>query len=233
MNSRRNFIAVSAAALAVAPLSHAAQSAPMPIKGSTPVTEPVLPYATNALEPHISARTVEMHFGTHHKGYFKRLVPMLQDKGWAKESMEDVLSMTINDPKLRGIYNNAGQLYNHNHFWASLSPAKTTPSASLQAAIARDFGSLDKLKEAFKKEANGHFASGWAWLAATDSGQLKIISTHDADAPMAMGMKGLLVIDVWEHAYYLDRQAGRAAYTEAAIENLLNWDFASANFATV
>ena len=232
MKNRRTFLALSAGALVASPLLATAATMDKPT-GHTAIEMPTLHFAVADLEPHISAKTVDLHFGTHHMGYFKRLVPMLKEQGWESESLETVLSLTLNNPKLRGIYNNAGQLYNHNQYWKSLSPTPTAPSPALQAAIVRDFGSLEKLKEALKKEANGHFGSGWAWLATTDTGKLKVISTHDADCPLVMGMKGLLVVDVWEHAYYLDRQAGRANYTAAMIDNLLNWEFANANFAAI
>ncbi|MCB2076404.1 MAG: superoxide dismutase [Novosphingobium sp.] len=183
-----------------------------------------LPYAQDALEPHISSATLEVHHGAHHKAYVDKLNAAIEGTDEAGKPLEDIVKAASG-----GKFNNAAQVYNHGFYWHSLSPEKTEPSAALSAAIDEAFGSMDKLLEDLSNEAVNHFASGWAWLVS-DGGKLKVISTHDAGTAITEGVNPLLTIDVWEHAYYVDQKNKRPAYVKAVAENLLNWKFASDNF---
>ncbi len=197
---------------------------------SSPFTLPPLPYAEDALAPVISAKTLQFHYGKHHKGYVDKLNDLVKGTPFAEMSLEDIVAETCGDEDNRKIFNNAAQIWNHTFYWNSLSPSKTTPSADLQKAIERDFGSLDALKKELKQKATDHFGSGWAWLVY-EGGTLKVKDTGDADTPKAHGVACLLTVDVWEHAYYLDYQNVRKDHVDAVVEKLLNWDFASQNFA--
>ncbi|TCM18097.1 Fe-Mn family superoxide dismutase [Novosphingobium sp. PhB165] len=184
-----------------------------------------LPYAQDALEPHISAKTLEIHHGAHHKTYVDKLNAAIEGTPNADKSVEEI-TKSASGP----MFNNAAQIWNHGFYWHSMSPSKTAPSEALAAAITKDFGSVDALLEALSNEAVNHFASGWAWLVV-EGGALKVISTHDAGCPITTAAVPLLTIDVWEHAYYIDQMNKRPAYVKAVLENLINWDFASENFA--
>jgi Fe-Mn family superoxide dismutase len=184
-----------------------------------------LPYALDALEPHISSKTLEIHHGAHHKTYVDKLNAAIEGSDNADKSVEEITKLASGP-----LFNNAAQTWNHGFYWHSLNPAKTAPSAELLAAIEADFGSLDALLEALSAEAVNHFASGWAWLVV-DGGKLKVISTHDAGTPITTDVNPLITIDVWEHAYYIDQQNKRPVYVKTVLENLINWDFASENLA--
>ncbi len=184
-----------------------------------------LPYALDALEPHISSKTLEIHHGAHHKTYVDKLNAAIEGSDNADKSVEEITKLASGP-----LFNNAAQTWNHGFYWHSLNPAKTAPSVELLAAIEADFGSLDALLEALSAEAVNHFASGWAWLVV-DGGKLKVISTHDAGTPITTDVNPLITIDVWEHAYYIDQQNKRPVYVKTVLENLINWDFASENFA--
>ena len=189
-------------------------------------TLPDLPYASDALEPHISARTLSFHHGKHHAGYVKKLNAAIEGTPDADKSLEDLVRSSVG-----GVFNNAAQHYNHSFYWQSLSPnGGGAPTGELAAAINSTFGSFDAFKEAFTKEAGTHFGSGWAWLVKDADGKLGVISTHDAGCPLAEGLTPLLTCDVWEHAYYLDYQNARPSYLEHYWE-LVNWDFAAKNYA--
>jgi Fe-Mn family superoxide dismutase len=183
-----------------------------------------LPYAQDALEPHISSKTLEIHHGAHHKTYVDKLNAAIEGTDNAGKSVEEI-SKSASGP----LFNNAAQVYNHGFYWHSLSPEKTEPSEALAAAITAEFGSMDALLEALTNEAVNHFASGWAWLVV-DGGKLKVISTHDAGTAITSDVNPLITIDVWEHAYYIDQMNKRPAYVKAVLENLINWKFASENF---
>lgn len=183
-----------------------------------------LPYSHDALEPHISSTTLEVHHGAHHKTYVDKLnaaIAGTEDEG---KPLEEIIR-GASGPK----FNNSAQTWNHGFYWHSLAPEKSEPSEALAAAIERDFGSLDALLEALTNEAVNHFSNGWAWLVV-DAGKLKVISTHDADSALVKDVLPLLTVDVWEHAYYIDQMNKRPAYVKAVAENLLNWKFASDNF---
>jgi superoxide dismutase, Fe-Mn family len=183
-----------------------------------------LPYAQDALAPHISSDTLEVHHGAHHKAYVDKTNAAIEGTDNAGKSLEDIVKSASG-----GLFNNSAQVYNHGFYWHSMTPEKSEPSESLATAIKNDFGSMDALLETLTDEAVGHFASGWAWLIV-DGGKLKVISTHDAGTAITENVNPLLTIDVWEHAYYLDQKNKRPAYVKAVLENLLNWKFASDNF---
>jgi len=194
-----------------------------------PVSLIPLPYPTDALAPHISAETLELHHGAHHKGYVDKVNEAIAGSDLADADLETI----VRAAEARGdrtLFDNAAQAWNHGFYWHSLAARPGRPSGPLLEAIAGDFGSPERLNEALVEEATGHFASGWAWLVAGEGG-LKVISTHDAGTPLTTGEVPLLTIDLWEHAYYLDVQNKRPDYVEAVVENCLNWDFAAENFS--
>ena len=187
---------------------------------------PPLPYAKDALEPHISAETLEYHYGKHHQTYVDKLNAAVEGKPEADKSLEDLIKTATG-----GVFNNAAQIWNHTFYWNSLSPnGGGEPSGDLKAAIERDFGSVAKCKEELAEAVKTHFGSGWAWLVL-DGGKVKVVSGHDADNPMRDGATPLLTIDAWEHAFYIDYRNAKPKYVEAVLENLINWDFAAENFA--
>jgi len=186
-----------------------------------------LPYPADALEPHISRRTLELHHGAHHKAYVDKTNGAIKGTDLADADLNAIVLAAKDDAKL---FNNASQVWNHGFYWKSLTPNADRPSDKLQQAIDRDFGSIDALKTQFAEKATGHFASGWAWLVA-DDGKLSVVDTHDAASPFSEGTGNpLLTIDVWEHAYYLDVQNKRPDYVKAVLDKLVNWSFASENF---
>ena len=192
---------------------------------------PALPYAQDALEPHISANTLSFHYGKHHNTYVVNLNNLTKDTPLADKSLEDVVKAVAGDASKAGVFNNAAQVWNHTFYWNSMKPGGGgTPSGALAAKIEEAFGSFDKFKDEFKAAAVGQFGSGWAWLVL-DGGALKIVKTGNADTPIAHGQTPLITCDVWEHAYYLDFQNRRPDYVQAFLDNLVDWDFAAANLA--
>ncbi len=192
---------------------------------------PALPYAQDALEPHISANTLGFHHGKHHNTYVVNLNNLTKDTPLADQSLEEVIKAVAGDVSKAGIFNNAAQVWNHTFYWNSMKPGGGgAPTGDLAAKIDAAFGSLDKFKEEFKAAAVGQFGSGWAWLVA-DGGSLKIVKTGNAETPITNGQTPLITCDVWEHAYYLDFQNRRPDYVQAFLDNLVNWDFAAANLA--
>lgn len=187
-----------------------------------------LPYDYNALAPHISDRTLHEHHDRHHQGYVDKVNKAIAGTALANAPLEEIVKASESTDKK--LFNSAAQTWNHGFYWHSLSPRGTAPAGDLAAAIERDFGSLDALKEKLTQTAVDHFASGWAWLVA-EGGTLKVIDTHDAGTPITGSANPLLTVDVWEHAYYIDVQSKRPAYVKAVVDNLLNWDFAAENFA--
>ncbi len=187
-----------------------------------------LPYKDDALEPHITAHTMSFHYGRHHATYVANLNRMITGTPHEDASLESIVA-AADVPS--ALFNNAAQSWNHTFYWNSMTPGGTeSPSAELLTALNRDFGSLDAFNSEFAAKAVGNFASGWTWLVSGDDG-LSILNTDDADTPLRHGLRALLTIDVWEHAYYLDYQNARPAYVDTFVEHLLNWEFASANFA--
>jgi Fe-Mn family superoxide dismutase len=192
---------------------------------------PPLPYDKSALEPHVSAKTLEFHHGKHHQAYVTNLNNLVKDTPLASQSLEAIIKATAKDESKAGVFNNAAQVWNHTFFWNSMTPkGGGKPSGDLAGRIDQAFGGLDKFKEQFKTAAVGQFGSGWAWLVA-DGGQLKITKTPNAVNPMSQGQTALLTCDVWEHAYYLDYQNRRPDFVQAFLDNLVNWDFVAKNLA--
>ena len=191
---------------------------------------PALPYAANALEPHVSARTLEHHHGKHHKGYVDKLNNAIAGTAHEDQSLEAIIT-AANAASDTGIFNNAAQSWNHTFLWSSMSPTGGgDPSGPLADAIVDRFGSVQRFRDDFKAAALAQFGSGWTWLVRTDAG-LDIVSTGNADTPLVHGVTPLLTLDVWEHAYYLDYQNKRDAYVEVFLSKLINWDFAAENYA--
>ncbi|MDE2560626.1 MAG: superoxide dismutase [Sphingomonadales bacterium] len=188
-----------------------------------------LPYAEDALSPAISATTLQTHHGKHHKTYVDRTNAAIEGTDLAGKSLEDLIAAAEAKGD-KGLFNNAAQTWNHAFYWNSLSPAAQAPSGDLAAAIDA-FGGLDALKAELAAQGAGHFASGWVWLTVKD-GKLAVEQTHDAATYSSLSGTPLLVIDLWEHAYYLDHRNVRPDYLKAVIDGHLAWDFAAANLAS-
>ncbi len=192
---------------------------------------PNLPYAENALEPHYSAKTIGFHHGKHHKAYVDNLNKLVAGTPLEAKSLEEIVTACAGDSSRVGMFNNAAQVWNHTFFWNCMAPnGGGKPAGKVAGMIDAAFGSYEKFAEQFKAAAVGRFGSGWAWLI-DDGGTLKIISTPNADTPLAHGQKALLTVDVWEHAYYLDYQNRRPDYVQTFIDHLINWDFVAQNLA--
>jgi Fe-Mn family superoxide dismutase len=198
--------------------------------GSSPLEQPPLPFDEAALEPVISARTIGLHYGKHHAGYFTTLHKLIDGTPMADQTLEEIITANAGDTGNAKIFNSAAQCWNHNFYWNSLSPEHQLPSGDLAAAIAQDFGTIDACKQALKDAAVAHFGSGWAWLVV-ENGALAVVTTHDAVVPFTDGQVPLLTVDVWEHAYYIDWQNRRPDHVAAVVDRHLNWEFAAANFA--
>ncbi len=187
-------------------------------------TLPELPYAKDALAPHISAETLEYHHGKHHKAYVDNLNKLVAGKPEESKSLEEIILASEG-----GVFNNAAQIWNHTFYWHSMKPkGGGEPTGDLKAAIDRDFGGLDKFASAFSQAGATQFGSGWAWLVL-EKGKLAVTKTPNADLPMKHGQKALLTMDVWEHAYYIDYRNARPKYIETFLKSLVNWDFALEN----
>jgi len=190
---------------------------------------PHLPYADNALDPIISANTISFHYGKHHKGYVDNLNKLIAGTEFAGLKLEKIIIETAGKPDKTAIFNNAAQTWNHTFYWRSLKPkGGGEPPAVLKQKIEASFGTLDACKKELAATAMSQFGSGWVWLAL-DGGKLKVAKTGNADLPLTKGMKPLLTIDVWEHAYYLDYQNRRLDYINAVLDKLINWSFAADN----
>ncbi|MCX8566267.1 MAG: superoxide dismutase, Fe-Mn family [Glomeribacter sp. 1016415] len=189
-------------------------------------TLPALPYAKNALVPHMSEETLEFHYGKHHQTYVTTLNKLIVGTEFENLSLEDIIKKASGP-----IFNNAAQIWNHTFFWHSLSPqGGGQPTGALAEAIQQQWGSYEQFKEAFAKVAIGTFGSGWAWLVKKTDGSLDLVSTSNAATPLTTDAKPLLTLDVWEHAYYIDYRNVRLKFVEA-FWNMVNWDFAAKNFA--
>lgn len=190
---------------------------------------PPLPYEETALQPVISGNTIRIHYGKHHKKYVATLNKLIAGTELADLSLEQLIAATVGKPDKAAIFNNAAQTWNHTFYWKSLRPggAGDLP-ALLKTRIDASFGSLDACKKELAAAATTQFGSGWAWLVL-DADRLKVVKTGNAETPMTKGMKPLLTIDVWEHAYYLDYQNRREDYVNAVLDQLLNWGFAADN----
>lgn len=192
---------------------------------------PPLPYGEGDLAPVISANTLGFHYGKHHRAYVDNLDKLAADTGFADMPLEKIVAATYGKPDKTALYNNAAQAWNHGFYWRSLrAHGGGVPPAALRQLIDTAFGSLESCKKELATAATSQFGSGWAWLVL-DGGKLKVVKTGNADNPLTQGMKPLLTIDVWEHAYYLDYQNRRADYVNALLEKLINWEFAAQNLA--
>jgi superoxide dismutase, Fe-Mn family len=194
-------------------------------------TLPPLPYAENALEPIITAKTMSFHYGKHHKAYVDNLNKLVAGTDFASLSLDKIITSTAGKLENTAIFNNAAQSWNHSFYWNSLTPkGGGEPPDALKQKIEASFGSLDSCKKELASTAVSQFGSGWAWLVL-DGTLLKVVKTANADIPMTKGLKPLLAIDVWEHAYYLDYQNRRADYVNAVLDKLINWEFALQNIS--
>jgi len=196
-----------------------------------PFTLPPLPYPKDALAPHISAETLDYHYGKHHATYVNKLNQISENTEWAHKSLIDIIKTAPAGP----IFNNAAQIWNHTFYWESMKPPAQggggPPHGPIKDLIERKWGTFDKFKEEFSNIAAGHFGSGWAWLCANQDGGVEIVQTHDAANPIQQNKIPLLTCDVWEHAYYIDYRNARPDYIKAWW-GLVNWDFANKNLAS-
>jgi Fe-Mn family superoxide dismutase len=192
---------------------------------------PNLPYAETALEPHYSAKTISFHYGKHHKAYVDNLNKLTPGTPLDGKSLEDIVMASAGDASRVGVFNNSAQVWNHTFFWSCMKPGGGgRPTGEVARRIDQAFGSYEKFAEQFKATAVGRFGSGWGWLVL-DGGGLKIVSTANADTPIASKQTALLTVDVWEHAYYLDYQNRRPDFVQAFLDHLVNWDFVAGNLA--
>jgi Fe-Mn family superoxide dismutase len=194
-----------------------------------PFELPALPWASDTLEPHVSAKTIGFHHGKHHATYINKLNELVEGSALAEKSLEEIIKETGGDASKTGIFNNAAQAWNHDFFWKSMTAGGGgEPGGALMDAITKSFGSFEKFREELVTKAVTLFGSGWVWLVS-DGGKLEIVQTPGAGNPMTEGKRPLLTIDVWEHAYYLDYQNRRPDFVAAFIDNLANWRFAEEN----
>lgn len=192
---------------------------------------PPLPYAYDALEPHISKDTLEFHHDKHHAAYVNKYNDAVKGTDMDSKPIEEVIKAIAGDSSKQGLFNNGAQAWNHTFYWNSMKPGGGgMPTGDLAKKIDADFGSYEKFAEAFKQAGATQFGSGWAWLVL-DNGTLKAVKTPNAENPLPAGQIPLLTMDVWEHAYYLDYQNKRPAYIDTFLSSVVNWDFAAKNFA--
>ena len=188
---------------------------------------PSLPYASDTLAPYMSSETLDFHHGKHHQTYVTNLNNLVKDSDMQDASLEDIVIKSSKDASMAGIFNNAGQHWNHILFWQCMKPngGGAMPS-ELENRISSDFGSVDQFKEAFVQAGTTQFGSGWAWLAI-DNGKLVVTKSANASNPLVEGMKPILGCDVWEHSYYIDYRNKRPDYLKAFLDNMVNWEFVS------
>ena len=188
---------------------------------------PALPYAMDALAPHISKETFEFHYGKHHQAYVTNLNNLIKGTEFENATLEEIIKKSS-----AGIFNNSAQVWNHTFFWHSMKPGGGgTPSGALAAAIDKKWGSFDAFKDAFTKSAVGNFGSGWTWLVKKPDGAVDIVNTSNAGTPITGADQPLLTLDVWEHAYYIDYRNARPKFVETFLTSLANWDFAAKKLA--
>ena len=190
-------------------------------------TLPALPYARDALAPHISEETLDYHYGKHHQAYVTNLNNLIKGTEFENSTLEEIIKKSSG-----GIYNNSAQIWNHTFFWSSLkSNGGGEPKGALADAINKKWGSFEDFKKAFQASAVGNFGSGWTWLVKKADGDVDIVNMGAAGTPLTTGDKALLTIDVWEHAYYIDYRNARPKFVETFLASLANWDFAEKNYA--
>jgi Fe-Mn family superoxide dismutase len=198
---------------------------------SAPLILPPLPYALNALEPTISAKTLSFHHGKHHGAYVENTNRLIVGTELADLPLDQIVAETAGRAERASIFNNAAQAWNHSFYWHSLKPnGGGEPRAMLKQKMEESFASVDACKKELANSAMAQFGSGWAWLVL-DGSNLKVVKTANAETPFTFGLKPLLAIDVWEHAYYLDYQNKRADHVNAVIDRLINWEFAAENLS--
>ena len=187
---------------------------------------PPLPYDMNALEPYISAQTMSFHYGKHHKTYVDNLNKLIAGTHFENMPLEEIIRKTAGKSEYTAIFNNAAQAWNHNFFWNSMQPnGGGEPTGEMKKKLIRDFGGYENFRAEFANAATGQFGSGWAWLVEDETnGKFKVIKTANADTPIAHGLKPILTVDVWEHAYYLDYQNRRADFVNAYLDHLVKWN---------
>ena len=189
-----------------------------------------LPYADNALAPVITPNTIGFHYGKHHKTYVDNLNNLVKGTDLEGKSLEEVVLATAGKADKAPLFNNSAQIWNHDFYWKSMKPSGGgAPTGKVADRINESFGSFEEFKKQLSATTVSQFGSGWGWLVADSAGKLKVVKTGNAEVPMTQGLKPLLTIDVWEHAYYLDHQNRRADYVNAVIDKLLDWEFAAAN----
>lgn len=230
MMERREFLKVSAGFGAWALMHMAGLGGKGLAEAKAPfISLPPLPYENDALEPYISAKTIEFHYGKHHQGYVEKLNQFITGTQYQDQPLEEIIKKTYGLENKKVIFNNAAQVFNHTFYWNSMKKnGGGAPKGKIAKEIRRSFGGYAQFAEQFSIAAKTQFGSGWAWLVQ-DGNMLKIIKTANADTPVAYGLKPLLTIDVWEHAYYLDYQNRRGDYIKAYLENLVNWEFVEKN----
>ncbi len=208
------------------------QASLSPSPGAAPFQLPPLPYAANALEPYMSARTISFHYGKHHQAYVDNLNRLVLGTPWAGQSLEKILRATVGVAEKTAVFNNAAQAWNHSFFWQCMKPHDGgKPTDQMMNLIEKSFGSFDELKKMFVDAAVAQFGSGWIWLVR-ENDRIQIVKTSNADTPAANGKTALLVCDVWEHAYYLDYQNRRKDFVQAFLDHLANWEFAGTQWNT-
>lgn len=220
--TRRAFVITGAAALATLAMPHIARAA-------APFQQPPLPYADDALAPTISARTVGLHYGKHHKGYYDKLNKLVEGKPFADMSLREVVVAARKQDEAE-IFNNAAQAFNHDLYWAQFKGGSAAPSGAFAEAVKSEFGDLAALKTAITDAGDRVFGTGWVWLVK-DGSKLQIIGMKDAMNPLPTGQTPLLGIDVWEHAYYLDYENRRTAHVKAVLDDRVNWQVVSERFS--
>ena len=223
--NRRELLLATAAGAAVLTLG----GLPATARAAAPVVLPPLPWADSALAPVISANTIGFHYGKHHQGYVTNLNKLIAGTPLADQELAQIVRTTAGKADQAAIFNNAAQVWNHTFYWQSLKPGGGgEPPAALKAKMEASFGSVAACRKELTTAATSQFGSGWAWLVA-DGDALKVVKTGNAETPLTSGMKPLVTIDVWEHAYYLDYQNRRADYVAAVLDKLVNWEFALQN----
>lgn len=226
---RRTFIARSLLITGGLALAGRLPAADAPNDGADPalVVLPPLPYAEDALAPHVSAETISFHYGKHHRAYVDGVNRLAPGTPFAGKPLTDIVLHAEAGP----LFNNAAQVWNHTFYWSSMKPkGGGEPAGALRTALERDFGSVDAARAALRSAALGVFGSGWVWLVLADD-RLVVTTTANADCPLRQGQAPLLVCDVWEHAYYIDHRNRRADHVDAFLTHLVDWDFAAANLA--
>ena len=228
---RRTFLKWSLGTGAMAALGMVGWGCSRSDDGRHPLRLPALPYEMAALEPHISTETLRLHYGKHHRGYVDRTNRLLAGTAYAQSPLLETMrrSHRTDSCEQSPLFNNAAQVFNHTFYWNSMSPEGGGPPRGLMAEwIDKSFGGYPAFRKAFSEAALGHFASGWIWLVLAE-GQLAVAATGNAEAPILQDRQPLLVLDVWEHAYYLDYQNRRDRYVAAFLDHLVNWKFAADN----